>query len=150
MSDRRLTTRLRVTACLGVSLLAAVVGCGDGLGRVRGAVTLDGEPVVKTGDLRCYVSFTPASTAGVPATGSVDEGGEFRLAAGAGKGLAPGDYLAAVRITRVTPPETAGGYSSSEVLSDPRFSNPQTSGLRFTVAPGGNRFDIPVESGAGS
>lgn len=133
---------------LVATLLATAVGCSDGKARVTGVVTLDGELVGKVGDVRAYVSFTPASGAGAPVTGSIDDSGEFQLSAGATNGIAPGDYLAAARVVRVIPgtPET-GGYSSSELLSAKRFSNPRTSGLRYTVDAGSNRLEIAVTSG---
>lgn len=138
--------RIGVVACAAAAIVSTV-GCGDGRGRVYGTVKLNGETVTNEGLRRCSVTFTPVSGSGALAVGSVDESGEYRLATGAKRGVEPGEYFASVRIREVIPPKQEGGYPQAKMLAPPRYANPKTSGLRFTVKSGGNRFDIEMNSG---
>lgn len=115
------------------------------MARVSGTVTLDGEPVAKTDTIRCQIALKP--TAGGPAaTGSVDESGHFRVAVGSSPAVPPGEYAASVRVRKVTPAETPGGYAASDTLSAERFASSSTSGLVYHLDPGSNEITIDITS----
>lgn len=131
---------------LAVAVVAGVpVGCSDGLARVEGEVTLDGESVVQTDVRRAYVNFKPVG-GGPGASGSVDESGRFRLSIGSQQAVPPGDYRASVRVCDVTPPSGPGGYSASKTVSPERYANSTTSDLRFQLKAGSNDITIPLAS----
>src|SRR2546423_10334425 len=67
-----------------------LVGCGDGLAKVSGKVTLDGQPVVGGSRMYGTVNFYPASGNGVPAVGGIDESGHYQLKSGSRNGTAAG------------------------------------------------------------
>ena len=75
---------------LSIALLLHT-GCGDGLCRVSGTVTLDGEPLVGA-----FVLFTPTADEGDNATSQTDEDGRYTLQTLTGRvdgGTTPGTYV---------------------------------------------------------
>ena len=122
-----------------------MVGCGDGMARVNGGVTLGGEPVSETDLTRCYVTLKQKS-GGVIASGEVDRSGTFSLRVGSSAGMPPGEYAASVRVCEVTPPPEPGGYSSSRDISPARYANSKTSGLEVTLAAGSNDIQLSLDS----
>lgn len=134
----------RLGVCLAAGLLA-VCGCGDGMARVSGTVTLDGEPVAQTETVRCEVAMKPVG-GGPAATGSVDPQGRFRLAVGSSSSVPPGEYAASVRIREVTPPAKPGGYPKSRNLAPDRYANSAKSGLVYTLEAGSNQIDVEITS----
>ena len=108
---------------------------------VQGKVTLpDGKPLV--GALVEFES-QEEGTKGINARGEVGEDGIYHLKTGTDDGAVEGAHRVIV-----VPPQYAPGNMSGpgpkEVLNR-RFSSYESSGLRFTVKPEPNRFDIPVE-----
>ena len=128
-----------------VLFIAITTGCGDGLARVNGAVTLAGEPVSETDTQRCYVTLKQVPS-GVVASGEVDRSGSFSLRAGSSNGMPPGEYAASVRVCEVTPPPEPGGYSSSRDISPARYSNSKTSGLSVTLVAGSNDVQLDLDA----
>jgi hypothetical protein len=55
-----------------------------------------------------------------------------------------------VAVTATTIPEPAAAETIGELLTPEHYGDPQRSGLRFTVARGHNRIDLPLRTeGAG-
>jgi hypothetical protein len=139
---------LRIGAVLSTgALCVSVIGCGNGLAKVSGVVTIDGRPLHGgTGDTRVTVQFLPASGNGPTAIGLADENGNYTLGTGSQMGIPPGDYLVICSASELVrgkdPTATAGGRR----VTDPKYANAKTSGLKFSVQSGKNEFNIPLES----
>jgi len=125
-----------------------LAGCGSGLVQVEGTVSLDGAPLDGA-----KVSFIPAGD-GIPASGTTDAAGAFRLAVGSGQpGARPGRYQVAVTKVKVTVVDAAKARrieaerrTEVEIEGDPdglvqviehvvprRYGDPATSGLEADV-----------------
>jgi hypothetical protein len=136
-----------VCCLLGLlSVLLLTAGCGNGLPQVTGLVTQDGKPLATGGDTKISVVFQPASGEGTPATATTDETGEYELSTGSQGGIAPGEYLVACSGVQFSSAATASGIPSGKRIIDRKYGNVTTSGLRFTVKEGDNRFDIALEA----
>jgi hypothetical protein len=127
-----------------LSVMAACValsGCGNGLAQVSGQVTLDGQPLRGgKGDVRVTVQFQPVEGIGATAIGLADENGNYEIATGSQNGIRPGDYFVACSQSVLGKPK------SPNATPDPKYANTRTSGLKFTVEPGKNEINIPLES----
>jgi hypothetical protein len=129
-------------------LCIAISGCGSGLADVTGQVTLDGQPLHGgTEDVRVTVQFQPASGSGTTAIGLADANGNYKLGTGSQTGIPPGEYLvtcsaAELIRSKKDPDATPGG----RLITDPKYANAKTSGLRCSVQPGKNEFDISLKS----
>lgn len=158
---RRWATRLSKLGQSVVLPLAmlAVVGCGSSGPRVQlvvGKVMLDGKPVANAS-----VGFSPVSPGkGMPAAGTTDEAGVFRLTTFGGgkaeKGAVAGDYVVTITKTEAIgeyPTYVEGGPVPPPFNPKIRYVVPRpyaesaTSGLRATVKPGSNsdasfQFDL--------
>jgi hypothetical protein len=138
--------RRPLITALAVSL--AVIGCGDGIKRVRvqGKLTAKGEPV-----RGAFVQFIPeGSTPGEGGIGQADKEGTFTLAGVKGvQGVSPGEYR--VRISRLVMPDgTPLPYGATEAdnpgcwESIPMpYGGPQST-LKFTVPNAGGSADIDI------
>lgn len=122
-----------------VATVAVALGCGsDRLTTVpvSGTVTLDGRPVPSG-----KVVFTPER--GPAATGAIESDGSFTLGTyGETDGATLGPHRVAVIAT-----ESQGNTDDLDAprrwLIPPRYGDPSTSGLTFTVESNGpNRFDL--------
>lgn len=131
-----------MVVCLGV-LLAA--GCGERRASVTGLVTLDGEPLAGSKDVRALVQFCPTG-GGRPATGSLDGSGRYRLAAGSQKTIKPGTYAVTISATQIIYPDDPDGTPSGRRISPRRYADAQESGWERKVEPGPNTFDFDLES----
>jgi hypothetical protein len=131
---------------LVVLATAALSGCGSSMSEVTGTVTLDGQPLQAGRTIRATVTFEPAASRGTVAVGTLDDQGKFRLATGSQHGVVPGEYLVACSVTEIIPPKDPAGTPTGRAVSDPKFANARTSGLRYKVEPGSNEFSIPVQS----
>jgi len=128
-------------------LLAVVVpGCGDGLSRVSGVVTLDGQPITGGTNVHGTVNFYPESGSGVPAAGMIDESGRYTLKSGSRKGLVPGNYLVSVAVNKITLPKTPNEMPQPTLLTPKRYSSLSESGLRQEVTAGSNTIDLALTS----
>ncbi|HEX3601615.1 MAG TPA: hypothetical protein VHU84_15795 [Lacipirellulaceae bacterium] len=126
--------------------LATLIGCGNGLARVSGQVTLDGQPLRAGSDTRVTVKFQPASGTGPTGVGLVDENGIYSLSTGSQNGLPPGDYLIACSGSQLIKAAGSNAVQGARRITDPKYDNPSTSGLKFTVQSGKNEFNIPLQS----
>jgi hypothetical protein len=132
---RRRPVVITFSLCAGLLVLS---GCGNGLAKVSGQVTLDGQPLhAGKGDVRVTVQFQPADGMGANAVGLADENGNYKIATGSQTGIRPGDYLVTCSVSTLG----RGGP-----VADPKYANAKTSGLRVTIQPGKNEFNIPLQS----
>ena len=118
-------------------LLALLAGCsGEDRQPVEGKITFpDGKPVA--GVVVLFECDQPA----VSAFGKTDAEGNYRLGTSAtGDGAPQGDYR-----VMITVPGAANPDQLPQRLFDPRFGDFETSGLRYTVTGGKNRFDIALQ-----
>src|SRR4051812_4448917 len=94
-NEGRGITRLRIICvALTSGLVLLFTGCGDGLARVSGHVTLDGQPLrSQPGKVRVAIKFQPASGVGPVAVGLANENATYTLGTGSRTGILPGDYL---------------------------------------------------------
>jgi hypothetical protein len=132
------------------ALLAAVAisGCGNNLSQVSGVVTINGKPLRGGDDVRATVYFQPTSSDGTTAIGLLDENGRYQLSSGSQQGVAPGEYVVTVSATQLVRSK-AGQVAGGRRITDATYASANTSGLKFTVQPGVNAFDIPLESRPG-
>lgn len=131
---------LALALCLGLSL----AGCGgSSLIPVSGTVLVDGKPLTGAAGA---VMFVPVK-GGTSAAGSLQKDGTFKMATGAAPGLAPGEYQ--VGVTAMTPTVPKPGSSEPEEipkqLIPPRYADPTSSGLKFTISSAEN-LEIKLES----
>jgi hypothetical protein len=146
---RRLACRVasRHAALLLASFVVCMLsGCGSRLARVSGQVTLDGQPLRGGGEVRATVKFQPASGTGPAAMALVDENGNYSLSTGSQKGIPPGDYLVVCSASQLVKAAGSNTAQGARRITDPKYDNPTTSGLRFTVESGKNEFNIPLQS----
>jgi hypothetical protein len=127
-------------------LWACCAGCGGAsLAPVTGTVTLDGKPLE-----RGTVTFLPVQD-GQIGYGSIQPDGRYTVETGTGaaraKGLATGEYRVAVVATG-DPPKTdpRGPEQPPPLLVPAKYTQADTSGLRYTVAPAGGKFPIALQS----
>jgi hypothetical protein len=127
----------------------AMSGCGNGLADVSGQVTLDGHPLrAEPGKVRVTIQFQPASGVGPTAIGLADENGNYVLGTGSQTGIPPGDYLVACSAGEILSDAVPHGKMIARPITDSKYANAKTSGLRFTVQSGSNEFNIPLQSQA--
>jgi hypothetical protein len=124
-----------------------LTGCGNGLATVSGQVTLDGQPIHGgNGDVRVTVQFQPAGGSGSSPIGLADENGNYTLGTGSQTGISPGEYVVTCTVAELTRSKDSNVTTGVRRVSDPKYANAKTSGLKFTVQPGKNEFNIPMES----
>jgi hypothetical protein len=130
-----------------------MVGCGDGKDQnavVQGRVTIDGQ-LAEQGT----VTFHPQG-GGAIAYGTIHKDGSFAMQIGQGRvtnldqsEIYPGKYIATVVINAPSTPDKEKGEGAPPIpgvrITSAKFSNKDTSGLNFTIKPGLNVIDIPVE-----
>lgn len=125
-------------ACTALAICFSFSGCGNGLAQVSGQVTLDGQPLHGgKGDTRVTVQLQPADGVGANAIGLADENGNYKIATASQAGVRPGDYFVSCSVSTLG----VGGP-----VADPKFANAKTSGLKLSVQPGKNEFNIPLQS----
>jgi hypothetical protein len=131
-----------VTVCCMAGTLAMACGCGKTHdAAITGLVRLDGKPVTQGCGL---VAFRPVGS-GPMAYGNIQSDGTYRIVTGGSKGLPSGEYIVTVSVSDVSSPDgREGGFGKQ--LIPLRYGNPEQSGLKFTVQPGSNRFDISLRS----
>jgi hypothetical protein len=129
--------RLRDLAVLTV--LVGVAGCGSGRSAVNGRVTYpDGSPLTEGN----VIGQMGEGVNSVTVQGIVKRDGSFSWGTEReGDGAVPGKYRVAVVPRGLGDAELAQGKRPAV---DPKYSNPQTSGIEFEVKPGRNKLDITV------
>ena len=128
---------LCLTPALCCLFLAGCGGSGPKLGRVKGRVTLGGQPLEEA-----EVTFQPTAEGAAPSAGTTDADGRYELRYTFDtKGAVPGEHV--VTIT------TGGTFLDDEGIefereeSVPAKYNTET-GLRETVEPGSNTIDFDL------
>ncbi len=143
-SKEFLTTHGLRLLSIGLVLIAAV-GCGNGLAKVTGKVTIDGTPLAGKELVEAKILFYPESSSGAPAIGKLDEDGNYRLTTGSQKGANPGSYMVSISATEIIPAKTENGLASGRRLTPSKYANPRTSGFKVLVESGSNSFDFELE-----
>jgi hypothetical protein len=128
--------------------MAILSGCGDGSATVSGRLTLDGEPLAGSNQVRATVMFYPES-GGAPAAALADSRGRYQLATGAKVGLAPGNYAVVISATESTSSEGSGDSPKKRVITPAKYADPKQSGFHAEVKPGNNTFDFDMLSKSG-
>jgi hypothetical protein len=125
-------------------LLLTLSGCGSGgMGSVSGQVTLDGKALGMG-----TVTFHPAQD-GSLAVGQIGPDGRYELLVASEASVAPGDYVVTVVAAEPLPKAKLGEPEPLPKLLVPsRYTTTATSGLKFTVKPGSQTIDLPLESGS--
>ncbi|WP_425399539.1 hypothetical protein [Aeoliella sp.] len=132
--------------CMVVLALAVpLVGCGNGLSRVSGKVTLDGQELTASDDVRVTVFFNPTDGTRASATGLVDEQGTYTVSTGAEAGIAPGVYKVTISGSQLIR-SADGGAPGGKRITPLRYASPDTSDLEVTVEPGSNEIDLHMTS----
>jgi hypothetical protein len=129
-------------------LVVATSGCGNGLARVSGQVTLDDQPLAGGQDVRGTVYFYPEAGTGAPAVGLLDSSGKYSLNTGTKKGIKPGAYKVTISATRIIAASQAGEAPSGRPITPRHYADPAKSGFRVDVSKGSNTFDFALESNA--
>ena len=124
------------TFLLCLLLCFLTVGC-SGNKRLVGKVTFDdGEPAPN--GMVIFRTDTFVSKGEIQPDGSYQLGSERE-----NNGIPPGEYQ--VYVTSISKPPPPGAMGMPTPLCDPKYENPDTSGLTCKIPAPGNRFDITVE-----
>ena len=135
-----LRTRLKEPVALSLllsSLLA--VGCGpaNDMARVKGTITLNGQPLE-----HANIEFRPTADEGAPSSGQTDAGGRYELMYTFDTpGALPGEYIVSIRTAGTFFDDDCNELEREEQV--PAKYNTQTE-LRRTVEPGRNRIDFDL------
>ena len=122
-----------------LTVLVGMSGCNNGRYSVNGRVTYpDGSPLTEGN----VIGQTGEGAQSVTVQGTVKSDGSFSWGMERdGDGAPPGKYKVAVIARGLGDRERSEG---KQPAVDPKFSNPQTSGIEFEVKPGSNKLDITV------
>ena len=122
-----------------LAMMVGLSGCGSDRYPVSGRVTYDDGSPLTEGTVIAQMGEGAKS---VSVQGRIDSTGRFSWGTERpADGAKPGKYLVAVIPRGLGDAETAKGILPAV---DPRFSNPQTSGIEFEVKPGSNELNIKV------
>lgn len=141
---RQLSSKLSKSFVLSAfALSAALMGCGgtSNQATVEGVVTLEGAPVPSGS-----ISFVP-SGGGTQSYAMSDASGGYEVYTGREVGLKPGEYTVTIvaRERPVVNQTESGGPAPPGVAITPAwYASPETSGLKFTVAPGANEINLEL------
>jgi len=126
--------------CLTLILLCLLTtGCGskDGLSRVKGKVTLNGQPLEGA-----TVEFHPAGEGGAPSAGVTDAKGRYELMYTFDtSGVAPGEHVVSIRTAETCFDDQGNEFEREERV--PAKYNTQTE-LKRVVVPGRNTIDFEL------
>jgi hypothetical protein len=128
----------------GSLCFAFALGCsgGDFESSVSGTVTLDGKAIGPG-----FLVFAPVTGNTNPANGAIQTDGRYELKTANTDGLRAGKYK--VSVTVLDQPDVPPGERSYVVAKSripEKYSNVETSGLKFDVESGSNTIDIPLSS----
>ncbi|BBO35826.1 carboxypeptidase-like regulatory domain-containing protein [Lacipirellula parvula] len=128
-------------------LSALLVGCGgtSNQATVEGIVTLEGAPVPSGS-----ISFVPTS-GGTQSYAMSDAAGNYEVYTGREAGLKPGEYsvtIVARERPAVNQTELGGPAPAGAAITPAWYASPETSGLKFTVAPGANEINLELSKQA--
>jgi hypothetical protein len=139
--------RVRRTFALLVLLGSpGIVGCGNGLAKVSGTVTLDGKPIQGGPQMYATVNFVREDGRGTASVGIIDASGHYTLRMGAQEGIQPGPYLVGIAAQKVTPPATPEGMPQATLVTPAKYADITQSGFREEVKAGRNTFDFALSS----
>ena len=124
----------------------ATAGCGDGLAKVSGTVTLDGQPIVGGSGVHGSVNFYPANGSGVPAVGIIDASGRYKLMSGSRNGTEPGAYLVSIAMNIITLPTKPSEMPQPTLITPKKYASMSESGLRAEIKAGSNTLDFDMSS----
>jgi hypothetical protein len=139
---------IRLTrTCGGLVVIAGsligIVGCGGAYdASVAGSVTLDGNAVP-----RGTITFAPVN--GGPAGYARIDGGKYTVYTGREEGLPAGDYDVTVISNEAAAAQAnanGGPPPPGKAITPAWYRAKDTSGLKFTVKPGSNSIDLPLNS----
>jgi hypothetical protein len=129
----------RIASMLAVVwVLGSLAGCGGGLSRVSGTVTLpDGKAMSGV-----FVTFSDSEKQ-IGASGTTDENGRYQLTTSTpGDGVPPGTY----QVTVTQPGPVDSSQPEGPRVFPKRYESAISSGLSFEVKPGTNTCDIKLEA----
>lgn len=152
---------LRIVLALGLAVLG---GCNPGgakppLGKVRGTVTNNGQPLT-TGSVTFIPIQGKGGDTGQIAIGEIESDGTFELTTfNTGDGALVGQHKAIVvaSLPAANAPTTTGeggmmpmfagpkAYVPPKPLVNPKYSKAETTPLMYTVEAGGNTFEITLK-----
>lgn len=137
--------RVRFTSPIyvGLVLLAGLSGCGQKFAPVTGTVKYtDGKPL--TGGM---IVFYPANgSEALPADGQIKPDGTFTLRTKKpGDGVMPGEYTVGISGPPIEGDFVEEGTTPPPAV-DPKFTDPQKSGLKATVPAEGGTFTFTVSA----
>lgn len=147
---RNLIANRLIPSAIVAGFVVAIVGCGSSgpSGTVTGKVTVGGNPPPANTQV-IFVEANTSKTAG----GITTADGSYSLRMGDSNQVATGTYSVAVRppVRTISDEEAMELSMKGETPDlgtggiDPKFTNPETSGLSFTVNQGANTYDITIE-----
>jgi len=143
MNDFLASHKLRRIGVVGTAILVALCGCSKSSqeSRVSGHVMVDGNRIGPG-----TVVYAPVG-GGKPATGSIDEGGNYSMNTSRELGLASGKYKVAVSIREIPQNVKRGDRPPpGKLLIPERYEQNTSSGLEYDVKPGQNTIDIELKS----
>src|SRR3954462_6287072 len=130
----------RLLYCVGLIGFVSAVGCGGNYdSTAHGLVMLDAKAIP-----RGLVTFHPRS-AGPSAYAIIDEAGRYEVFTGREKGLPSGEYQVSVvanEAPAMSQTATGGAPPPGKPITPAWYRTKQTSGLKYTIAPGGNEINL--------
>ncbi len=133
----RTTHAARCLTPILLCLLSAGCGSGGDLARVKGKVTLDGQPLEDA-----TVQFQPTAKGGAPSSGKTDSKGRYELMYTFDtRGAMPGEHVVSIT-TAGTDFDEAGNEFEREERVPAKYNRKTT--LKRTVEPGGNTIDFEL------
>jgi len=142
MIERSMRGNLIAAVGLGGSIF--LTGCGGPYdSSVTGKVTINGQAVPNG-----TVAYSPVA-GGPAAYGRIEESGQYVIRTGREAGLPSGDYQ--VTVTANEPSKTlqnekGGPPAPGKAITPAWYRTKSTSGLKFTIKPGSNTIDLPLNS----
>ena len=131
---------MQSVSCLAtVTLCLLVAGCGseDDLAKVKGRVTLNGQPLEGA-----TVEFQPTSSGAAPSSGMTDAKGRYELMYTFDtRGAVSGEHIVSIRTAGTC--FDAQGNELERTERVPAKYNEQTE-LKRTIEPGGNNLDFDL------
>lgn len=134
-----------------LAMLAVLPACSKAIKTegVSGVVTYNGEPLADA-----TVKFIPIDSTGSQSYGKTNEKGEYKLQTllgAADAGTTPGEYKVTVDCVKSVPTGNMIQENGKEIeemdvesVIPKSYSNPDTSGLTATVAPGDNAINFDL------
>jgi hypothetical protein len=134
----------RLFCCVGFIGLLSAVGCGGTYdSSAHGLVTLDGQAIQ-----RGLATFHPTS-AGPAAYAIINESGTYEVFTGREKGLPSGEYLVSVvanEAPAISQTASGGAPPPGKPITPEWYRTKQTSGLKYTIKPGGNEINLELST----